>query len=131
MSEDTCPHDANVVNLEGGGTMEKRHRWTRTITVEGPVDWVNAVIDTSLSDGVHLCGATNGHPKMVTVHTDESKVEVYFSDPTTVKTVEEEQERHVMAHIENDPERYAEVAKAMGLNIEKPSPSGVGEGGYV
>lgn len=130
MSEDTCPHDQSVVHLEDGGTMEKRHRWTRTITVEGPVDWVNDVIDVSLSDGCHLIGETNGHPKMVTVNTEESKVDVYFSTPTTVKTVEQEQERHVRAHIEADPERYAEVAKAMGLTVETPVPT-VGEGGYV
>jgi hypothetical protein len=44
---------------EGRG-VERVVRWTRTVIIEGPQDWVRETWDRALADGVHIVGSKRG-----------------------------------------------------------------------
>lgn len=55
---------------EGAG-LERIVRWKRTITIEGPVDWVKNNWVRALADGVHIMGTKRGLQCRIEVATEE------------------------------------------------------------
>jgi hypothetical protein len=76
-------------------------RWKRTITVTGPVEWVESTRARSLAQGIHLTATKDDVPCFIEVETDEGEHLRYLPSPTSNQAMVDLRR--------NDPAEYERV----------------------
>lgn len=90
--------DDDIENYDGIGRIV---RWKRTITVTGPIEWVEETRDNSLAQGVHVVRVIDDTPCLIEVDDEEGETLRLLRGITST--------RSVIEFRVTDPERYEKV----------------------
>jgi hypothetical protein len=113
-------HAMKDPHREGRG-VERTVRWKRTVTLEGPVDWIRDSWSRALSDGVHVLGSKRGIQCRVEVVTEDWESVRGMQGPTSNQAMDDLRTMH--------PEAYEAIhgAGTVKAHAANPASSRAGE----
>lgn len=107
-------------------TVQRHARWTRTLVMEGPADWIEKSQAGALCDGIHVLGNAHGIPCTIEVTTKNIEVQRVVNPSCT-------NEELVMSR-HTDPDGYEAVhgpGSARDPRQEIPQPPTASADGHV